>query len=662
MPTRKELAAERRERRRLARERLAALRVELREARTRRKQALVDARERCRAERLAVRERLRALRIRTLQELRETGRVERAAVRQACLTRLADARALRDEVARVRAKMVAERQLQAEMRRVDREERVRQRAAPACVTCRAETDEEVLANLPSELAPLFDRVKKTIKASPRMSRSEAFLKYAETHPEEVLAESQHMDDTRVRELERQEREFAKEAGHKPNPYEARKAARIERMRARAERLAGAAAGAYASAKQVADMIPMGQPILVGHHSEGRHRRDIDRIQRGFSKAVELRQEAEDLGRRADRAERSDAVSSDDPEAVAKLRAKLEQLEADRARMVAANKAVRSKEPREALSALGFSPESVDKLLTRDPLGNLGFPGYKLRNTAGEAARLRKRLEELEARATRPAPPAIEAPGARVEEADNRVRIIFDAKPAEAVRSALKGAGFRWSPAAGAWQRHASNAAWYEAKRILGVDGTAPVEPPRERPANQNALTGGGPRPEEVERLRELARRPQPLVKGEGLDTPQIAARIREDIKAAVQAGELPKAKYSVRTDTYSMGSSITVVASGLPFPVLNPDAFIVEPGANWVTFDRSRFRSRFTPAAQEVDRKLSAIVDAYHWDRSDPVTDYYNERFAKDVKVEEDAGAWKRMEAAKVAEARAGEERGGLSP
>src|SRR5262249_59705006 len=119
----------------------------------------------------------------------------------------------------------------------------------------------------------------------------------------------------------------------------------------------------------------------------------------------------------------------------------------------------------------------------------------------------------------------------------------------------------------------------------------------------------------------------------------------------------PKAKYSVRTDTYSMGSSINVVASNLPFPVLNPEAFLVQPRASWVTFDSSNYRTRFTPEAQEVERKLNAIVDAYHWDRSDLMTDYYNERFAKDVRLTENAQEWKRIEAAKVAAARAAEGR-----
>ena len=171
------------------------------------------------------------------------------------------------------------------------------------------------------------------------------------------------------------------------------------------------------------------------------------------------------------------MSSDDPEAIPKLRAKLEALEASRARMARANKAVRSKDPRGTLAALGYSPTSINKLLERDFAGRVGFPDYALRNAAGEAARLRKRIEELESRASRPATPPVELPGVRIEEADNRVRIIFDDKPAEFIRSALKGAGFHWSPTAGAWQRRASTGAWYEAKRIVGAStvGTTRIQ-------------------------------------------------------------------------------------------------------------------------------------------------------------------------------------------
>ena len=134
---------------------------------------------------------------------------------------------------------------------------------------------------------------------------------------------------------------------------------------------------------------------------------------------------------------------------------------------------------------------------------------------------------------------------------------------------------------------------------------APLTP--SAPANKNALAGGGPLPAEVERLRAVAEKHEeapPVKAAELCDTAQIAARIRADIKAAVRAGDLPHAKYSVTTDKYSMGSSINVVASNLPFPTINPDAFKVERGANYATFDRAHFRSRFTPQAEEAQRLI----------------------------------------------------------
>ena len=193
-----------------------------------------------------------------------------------------------------------------------------------------------------------------------------------------------------------------------------------------------------------------------------------------------------------------------------------------------------------------------------------------------------------------------------------------------------------------------------ARRASRSCGCAHV-PASAKPANGNALAGGGPLPDEVSRIRALESRRREAAKGEGLDTTAIAKAIREDIRDAVRTGNLPRATYSVRTSKYSMGSSITVEVSKLPFRTINAEAYRVDPGASWVTFDSANFRSRFTEEAQAVERKLEAIVGAYHWDRSDPETDYYNERFHRDIRLTEDKSEWKRMEAAKVAAARQSE-------
>jgi hypothetical protein len=196
-----------REERRKAREKLAAMRMQLREARAKRKQALVDAKERCRAERLAARERARSMRLRVLMELREAMRAERAAARQACTVRLGDARAIKDEIERARAEVAAERQYQRDLRRIEAANRQRRKEAPAItgIERRSESDDEVRMNIPTELVPLFEKVKRGIKASPRMSRTEAFLHYAEENPHEVLQVIEDETEAKLRELEAQHR-------------------------------------------------------------------------------------------------------------------------------------------------------------------------------------------------------------------------------------------------------------------------------------------------------------------------------------------------------------------------------------------------------------------------------------------------------------------------
>jgi len=206
-----------REHRRRAREKIASLREQLRGARGRRKFALRDAKERCRAERIAARERARAMRLRVLEELREAMRAERASARQACTVRLGEARAIKDDIQRARAELLAEKQYQADLRRIERANRKRRSEAPRVtrIERHAESDDEVRGNIPPELVALFERVKRSIRASPRMSRTEAFLKYAEEHPDEVLVAIDDKTDALIRELEQQERDVRRSLRRPP---------------------------------------------------------------------------------------------------------------------------------------------------------------------------------------------------------------------------------------------------------------------------------------------------------------------------------------------------------------------------------------------------------------------------------------------------------------
>jgi len=63
--------------------------------------------------------------------------------------------------------------------------------------------------------------------------------------------------------------------------------RAERFEDRSDNHAAGAQRAHDAAKAIADNIPFGQPILVGHHSERRARKDVERIQNGFRKWVNM---------------------------------------------------------------------------------------------------------------------------------------------------------------------------------------------------------------------------------------------------------------------------------------------------------------------------------------------------------------------------------------
>ncbi len=268
-------------------------------------------------------------------------------------------------------------------------------------------------------------------------------------------------------------------------YAERRAARIERLEARAARLQRESAQAFGTARRISDGIPFGQPILVGHHSERRHRRDAAKIESNMRKGVAAAAEAERLDRRAARAESNEAISSDDPEAIAKLRAKVAEIETTKERMKFCNTVIRKARKAAAgkgtdetqaiidalVKALGWPKDKAALLTKPDCFGNIGFADFELTNRGAEVRRLKKRIAELEARATVPET-ELTFGDVKVVLADNRVQIHFPGKPSDELRTELKQNGFKWAPSVGAWQRMPSQWAWDMAKRIAARAGKA----------------------------------------------------------------------------------------------------------------------------------------------------------------------------------------------
>ena len=102
-----------------------------------------------------------------------------------------------------------------------------------------------------------------------------------------------------------------------------------------------------------------------------------------------------------------------------------------------------------------------------------FPPYELQSRRGYIKRVQARLDELDKRQAEQAQPAesTKFDGGEIVrnlEAD-RLQILFDDKPDEDTRAALKSNGFRWSPRHQAWQRQLTANAESAARRALGLD-------------------------------------------------------------------------------------------------------------------------------------------------------------------------------------------------
>lgn len=109
---------------------------------------------------------------------------------------------------------------------------------------------------------------------------------------------------------------------------ARAAARAEALDAKSERQEAVSEARHAAARQIADGIPFGQPILVGHHSERRARRDAERIHSHMRAAVDAGATAQETSRRAAAARANTRPESPATTAnrLDKLRAELRRIE------------------------------------------------------------------------------------------------------------------------------------------------------------------------------------------------------------------------------------------------------------------------------------------------------------------------------------------------
>lgn len=173
------------------------------------------------------------------------------------------------------------------------------------------------------------------------------------------------------------------------------------------------------------------------------------------------------------------ISADDTLAVAKLTAKLAGLKAKQEKMKAVNAYYRKHETLDGCPAL--TPEqaaAMKEFVARGwPMKRAPYPSYALTNNNANIHRIRARLEELQNRSEFA---GWTFPGgeAKINEGENRLQLLFDEKPSEEQRHALKGEGFKWAPSQGAWQRQLNQNAIRAAARLDFLrpeDGKSPYQ-------------------------------------------------------------------------------------------------------------------------------------------------------------------------------------------
>jgi hypothetical protein len=217
-------------------------------------------------------------------------------------------------------------------------------------------------------------------------------------------------------------------------------------------------------------IEFGQPILVGHHSEKRHRAAIAKQESAMQKAMAANDKSDYYQSKAEAATNNKSISGDNPEAVNLYKKKLAELEALQERMKPVNTYWRKHKTMKGYSGLTDNEamkidEQMKTAFSWEKAGP--YKSWQLSNNSAEIRRIKEKLETLEGLDGMAAEIITFAGGEmRVSVDINRVQFVFDDKPSDEVRSLLKHNGFKWAPSESAWQRQRTLQAVRIAKGLI----------------------------------------------------------------------------------------------------------------------------------------------------------------------------------------------------
>jgi hypothetical protein len=227
-------------------------------------------------------------------------------------------------------------------------------------------------------------------------------------------------------------------------------AKVEKREAWADSATREAQRRFDGVHRIADNIPFGQPILVGHHSEKHARRDAERIHSGMSKGIGAEKRAADHVSKAGgiQAQLDGSIFSDDPDAIEALEAKAAGIEARADRCSELNRALKRemKKGEGWLERIGATDQEKRAMENNAKFGwahQFQFPAYHMSNLRANARRCRERIKSIRAQQAQTAK-AEAAGGTLVEIIGEHAKITFDDFPGRDTINTLKASGFHWS--------------------------------------------------------------------------------------------------------------------------------------------------------------------------------------------------------------------------
>lgn len=170
------------------------------------------------------------------------------------------------------------------------------------------------------------------------------------------------------------------------------------------------------------------------------------------------------------------ISSDDPNAIEKLQAKIDSLESKQQQMKEVNSVVRKKgksdrEKVELLLEMGIKHDDIVDAM-KEPVFSWekrGYPSFALRNNNAKIKGAKARLERLQQQQSSVTNERV-INGIKIVDnvEENRIQLFFPGKPEEDFRrNILRHNGFVWSRKNQTWQRKRTNNAIYAAKLVAG---------------------------------------------------------------------------------------------------------------------------------------------------------------------------------------------------